>query len=323
VKSIFALLGLFVLISGSLRANENPWAVVAVREEFGVFDLLRIDSNGKEISVSLSTVELVKGALVNRVEFKGGVQKAASSMKTDSIPHLVGKVSEDIDSLRARGCKPKEEDPNSSIGFLDADGTPIPVDGPSWDCMLIEFTDKGVIVRRAFGLIKYVSLVLSEVQKQGVSLYKTSGVVIQGPQFPEFFESLGPDKSLVISNPATVKLLKKVGTFVPQPYPREFQKIFENPNPIFSSSMSGQDFFFWKVQPEGITDQEAESIARKACEGNANLPDDVKAEIVQRDDAITVTFPITPIPDTLHGDYHAQVTLDAKTGEVLFFLGSQ
>ena len=323
VKTIFALLSMVVLISGSLKANQNPWAVVALREEFGMFDLLRIDSSGREVSVNLSTVELVKGRLVNRVEFRGDAQGEGSNMKIDSMSHLIDEISEEIDSLRARGWKPKEGDSSSSIGALDADGTPIPMDGPMWDCMLIEFTDKGATVRGGFGLINYVSLVLNEVQKQGQSLSKTSGVVIRGPQFTEFFESLGPEQSLVISNPATVKLLKKVGTFVPKPYPKEFQKIFENPNPIFRTSMSGFNFVFWKVQPAGITDQEAENIARKACEGIASLPDDVKVEIARRDDSITVTFPITPIPNTLHGDYHAQITLDAKSGEVLFFLGSQ
>jgi hypothetical protein len=72
------------------------------------------------------------------------------------------------------------------------------------------------------------------------------------------------------------------------------------------------------------TDQEAITAARAAAKGKIEIPDNAPVSVTFHNDrgVVTVIFRQIPIPDTLHGDYHAYVELDITTGETLFIAGS-
>lgn len=70
-----------------------------------------------------------------------------------------------------------------------------------------------------------------------------------------------------------------------------------------------------------ISDEGAVHLAREAVAGAVQLPDDARAEVHREDGTVVVVFP-TDLPPGVRGpDYHARVTLDAVTGEVIDILG--
>ena len=73
--------------------------------------------------------------------------------------------------------------------------------------------------------------------------------------------------------------------------------------------------------PDLISDAEAVSLARAACEGKVEIPADVVPQVSREGHRVVVLFPTRLPPGTLGPDHHARVTLDATTGEVLELLG--
>lgn len=68
-----------------------------------------------------------------------------------------------------------------------------------------------------------------------------------------------------------------------------------------------------------LSEDQAIARAREAVDGVADVPDDVDGEVTTR---LVVTFPWEHPPGELGSDYHAQVVLDAETGEVVQILGA-
>jgi len=75
--------------------------------------------------------------------------------------------------------------------------------------------------------------------------------------------------------------------------------------------------------PRGrVSEAEAVQIARSACEEHGGVPRDCPVKVKLERDRYTVTFVwVPPNEDTFGPDYHAEVTLDAKTGKIVEILG--
>jgi hypothetical protein len=77
-----------------------------------------------------------------------------------------------------------------------------------------------------------------------------------------------------------------------------------------------------KTEPR-ISRKKAIALAKKAIKGKVSYPPGTPILVEERGVLTLVTFKTVLKPNTLGADYHAEVTLDAKTGEVLKVLGSQ
>jgi hypothetical protein len=76
-----------------------------------------------------------------------------------------------------------------------------------------------------------------------------------------------------------------------------------------------------KVEANVVGSKEAaEAWAREKLRGKLNVPDDCPTIVVEKNGKYEVTFLCVTAADTLGADYHAKVTLDAKTGAVLEIL---
>jgi hypothetical protein len=69
-----------------------------------------------------------------------------------------------------------------------------------------------------------------------------------------------------------------------------------------------------------LTREEAVDRAVAAARELLEVPDDSTPEVVEQGHYV-VTFPRSDPPGTRGPDYHAQVTIDAVTGEVVELLG--
>lgn len=71
-----------------------------------------------------------------------------------------------------------------------------------------------------------------------------------------------------------------------------------------------------------ISEEGAIHIARGAVAGAVEVPEDARADVQRLDDGtVVVVFPTDLPPGVRGADYHARVTLDAVTGEVIDILG--
>lgn len=70
-----------------------------------------------------------------------------------------------------------------------------------------------------------------------------------------------------------------------------------------------------------ISETRAIELARAACAGKAEIPPGVKPLVTRADGRIVVVFPTSLPSGTRGADWHAKVTLDAKTGAVVEVLG--
>ncbi len=66
-----------------------------------------------------------------------------------------------------------------------------------------------------------------------------------------------------------------------------------------------------------ISETKAVELARAACAGKAEIPAGTAARVVFDAGRCVVTFPTALAPGTRGSDYHAKVTLDARTGAVI------
>ena len=73
---------------------------------------------------------------------------------------------------------------------------------------------------------------------------------------------------------------------------------------------------FGDVKKE-ISEEEAISIAMSEIESYVEVPSDSQPVVEFSNDTIIVTFPTNLPPLTLGPDYHAQVTIDRKIGEII------
>lgn len=89
-----------------------------------------------------------------------------------------------------------------------------------------------------------------------------------------------------------------------------------------------EDSFRWCVPDEPkpaarLSRKKAIALAKRAIRGKVSYPPDTPIEVRERGKETIVTFKTVLKPGTLGADYHAQVTLDSKTGKVVQVLGSQ
>ena len=70
-----------------------------------------------------------------------------------------------------------------------------------------------------------------------------------------------------------------------------------------------------------MTQQEAVEIARRAVVGKADVPASAPTEVEFENDRVIVIFRTQLPPGTRGADYHAKVTLNARTREVMQILG--
>jgi uncharacterized membrane protein YkoI len=71
-----------------------------------------------------------------------------------------------------------------------------------------------------------------------------------------------------------------------------------------------------------LTEESALRIAHEKIKDDLVIPPECKAEISLRDDKYVITYPFRLAPGWRGPDYHAKVTLDARTGEVLEVLAA-
>jgi hypothetical protein len=70
-----------------------------------------------------------------------------------------------------------------------------------------------------------------------------------------------------------------------------------------------------------MSKEKAEELARKEIEGKINIPPNTPVEVrTDNDGNYVVTFKTVLKPDERGADYHAQVTVDGKTGKILNIL---
>lgn len=312
VRVLFISLTLIMVIFSQVQAKDEDWSIVALREEFGRMQVIRIDSDG---TINILNCE-TDHSMINEAWRLTEVRTRSIGFSRVVDKHMA-QLSNAIDSWQTMEWK-KEPDPFEDVG----NDPPIPVDGPHWRYLFIKWGEGKAWVRTINGSAGVGSSVrtLIELIKQGATPQALkSGVVVNDGLL---WADVNDNHPHEVTDARSLSLLKRTGIFIPDPYPKEFEEVLEVTDQTSSVEVGGRAFNIWRVSPQGITDGEAERIARQACEGRASLPDDVKVEIVRRDNSIVVTFPIPFDPNVLQGDYHAQITLDANTGKVLFFMGS-
>lgn len=70
-----------------------------------------------------------------------------------------------------------------------------------------------------------------------------------------------------------------------------------------------------------ISEEGAVHLAREAVEGAVDVPADAPVRVTNEAGVVVVVF-ATDLPEGVRGpDYHARVTLDAETGDVIDVLG--
>ena len=312
VKVLFISLTLIMVIFSQVQAKDEDWSIVALREEFGRMQVIRIDSVG---TINILNCE-TDHSMINEAWRLTEVRTRSIGFSRVVDKHMA-QLSNAIDSWQTMEWK-KEPDPFTEMG----NDPPIPIDGPRWRYLLIKWGEGKAWVRTingSAGVGSSVGTLLELAKQETIPQALKSGVVANDRLL---WGDVNDDPWQEVTDKDSLNLLKKVGIFMPEPYPEEFKDILKGSGSVSFVEVGGRAFNIWRVSPQGITDEEAERIARQACEGRASLPDDVKVEIVRRDNSIIVTFPTPFDPNVLQGDYHAQITLDANTGKVLFFMGS-
>jgi hypothetical protein len=313
VKALFVFLISIIVIFSQVQARDyDDWSVIVLREEFGEMEVSRIDSDG---TINVLNCEM-DNSMSNEAWRLTGVRVRSIGFSRVVDKHMA-QLSNAIDGWQTMEWR-KEPDPFEDMG----NDPPIPVDGPHWRYLLIKWGEGKAWIRTINGSAGIGSKVKTLLGLVGQEIHPEtlkSGVVVNDGLLWEPVNNNPPQE---VTDASSLSLLKRAGIFIPEPYPKELQDTLSVTDQTSSVEVGGRDFTIWRLSPRGITDEEAERIARRACEGKASLPDDVKVEIVRRDNSIVVTFPIPFDPNVLQGDYHAQITLDANTGKVFFFKGS-
>jgi len=72
---------------------------------------------------------------------------------------------------------------------------------------------------------------------------------------------------------------------------------------------------------DSISDEQAIQLARQATIGKAEVPEDVMPTVERAEGHCIVTFPIKHPPGVFGADFYAQVTINARSGEIGNILG--
>jgi hypothetical protein len=212
------------------RAFSESWVVSAVREEFGMFDALRLSSNG--------SVELCSFGL-------GEISRRQSLEAEDSDP--AGKSLKDIFGELQRLEKAGWKDD----GDTGQEWTPSrsPTDGPTWVIHAFKFQNNSGTVTFLDGASRFaasMNILLQEVEKNGSRHPLETGVIVWLPR-----NSIqGGARVARVSNPSTLGVLRIAGGYRPEPYPPNLKEILLQPEPVSGLELDGLDFAIWKTQPK-------------------------------------------------------------------------
>jgi hypothetical protein len=212
------------------QAFSDSWVVSAVREEFGMFDALRISSNG--------SVELCSFGL-SEVSRRQSLEAEDSDPAGKSLKDIFG----ELQRLEKAGWK--------DHGNTGPEWTPSrsPTDGPTWVIYAFKFEDNSGAVRLLDGAPRFASsmnILLQEVQQKGIRHPLETGVIVWLPQ-----NSIqGGARVARLSNPSTLGVLRIAGSYMPEPYPPNLKEILLQPEPVSGLELEGLDFAIWKTQPK-------------------------------------------------------------------------
>jgi len=215
----------------SNRAFSDAWVVSAVREEFGMFDALRISSNG--------SVELCSFGL-------GEVSRRQSLEAEDTGPAGNNSLKDIFGELQRLDKAGWKDDGNTRPEWTLSHS---PTDGPIWVSHVFKLQDNSGTVRLLDGAPRFASsmnILLQEVQQKGIRHPLETGVIVWLPR-----NSIqGGARVARLSNPSTLGVLRIAGGYMPEPYPPNLKEILLQPQPVSGLELEGLDFAIWKTQPK-------------------------------------------------------------------------
>jgi hypothetical protein len=207
----------------------GDWSVVALRENFGVFDSLRLDANGR-----MELCRFEDGKLLQRKSLEKGQDQLAGWFFDlgAEIQRIAGKRWE----LPPR---PTADSPPFAL----------PKDGPLWTINLIQRDADSARVRRLEGFPKVdslVNLILNEMSLRSEALPSVSGLLVQGPRLAAETKPNQPEQT---GDLLARQLLAAAGTFLPEPYPPDLQGVVQSQDSISSVEAGGLLFTLRRLRP--------------------------------------------------------------------------
>jgi len=162
-------------ISETSASHPKPdWAIFVTKSSFGDYVIARLSPER-----------------VDMCSFGTGDQESPHKLKSrldvsplsGEIAGFMRELQEELDTLRLSGWASPLAAPSGSGG----EGMPIPVDGPSWEILLIEGDRPDFRVRdlRQYGEVgSLVNLIMDKTEEAGARLPLVPGAIIRGPMPP-------------------------------------------------------------------------------------------------------------------------------------------
>jgi hypothetical protein len=220
-----------VASSESARIDTPVWTILVVREEFGIFESLRIESKGDIYFCQFEAEKLLGEKFLHLQNGDPGWPLFSSFV------HQLQRLKGDAQKV-----------PTSTI----AEHSPAisPRDGPTSDPIYIELLSNELAIQRIgsnAGIASFLQLLLEETKKNGHALANSSGSIIWLP--PDASTKL-PAERFVIQDPKAGKLLKYAGKFLATPYPPELNLDLTSMESISNIQTERFDFAVWKLKKE-------------------------------------------------------------------------
>lgn len=220
-----------VTASDSPRPDAPLWTILVVREEFGIFESIRIESKG-----DLYFCQFEAGRLLG--------EKFLAIQKGEPEQKLFNALVNELQVLN------KGAEGIQSGAIPDNPLVISPRDGPIWNPIYIEWLPDGVVVQQIGSnpkIASFLQLLIEETKKNGHKAANDSGIIIW---LANDVSTRLPPQRFVIQNPKAGQLLKYTGRFLPIPYPPE---LLLDPTGMESMShiqTAGLDFVVWQLKNE-------------------------------------------------------------------------
>lgn len=228
--AVVLLIGLALAPASAQKTQlSDDWSIVALSEEFGVFDSLRIDAKGR-----LEFCRFEDGKLLQRQSLEKGQGQLAGWFSD---------LSTEIQGIAARRWELPTQPTADSPAF------PLPKDGPFWTINLIERDADSARVRRLEDfprVASLVNLILNEISQRAETLPPVSGLVVQGPRLAAETKPNQPEQT---GDLLARQLLAATGTFLPEPYPPDLQRVAQSQDSISSVEAGGLLFTLRRLRP--------------------------------------------------------------------------
>lgn len=232
-----------VIFSRVQARGYDDWSVIALSEEFGKMEVSRIDSDGTINVLNCETDH----SMLNEAWRLTGLRVRSIGFSRVVDKHLA-QLSSAIDSWQTMEWR-AEPDPFEDMG----NDPPIPIDGPHWRYLLIKWGEGKAWVRtingRA-GVGSSVRTLLELAKQETIPQALKSGVVVNDGLFWEAVNNNPPQE---VTDASSLSLLKRVGIFIPEPYPKDLQDTLSVTYQIPSVEVGGRDFTIWRLKPLAIT----------------------------------------------------------------------